>query len=211
MTQLPARGVVQTFRLTNESRGLGLSCTSAGVSLAGVPLLRRTRAGFIPRSNFEIKSLLKAAYGEDPTGLQSRLGAIAQALNSGDFATAMIAAVHTRTPVLSPEAAARLENAEAELAKYNYNPDEPRDWHGRWVRDRSSDPGSLAVSEIKDDQRGAIDVAMGDDVMRSIVKNACVAECSESSFPTYNYGWKFFNCVNDCMSRHGYDPFIVRP
>jgi hypothetical protein len=62
--------------------------------------------------------LLKAAYGEDPTGLQSRLGAIAQALNSGDFATAMIAAVHTRTPELSPEAAARLANAEAELAKY---------------------------------------------------------------------------------------------
>jgi len=211
MTQLPARGLVRTFHLTNESRGLGLSCTSAGVSLAGVPLLRRTRAGFVPRSNFEITSLLKAAYGEDPTGLQSRLGAIAQALNSGDFATAMIAAVHTRTPVLSPEAAARLANAEAELAKYNYNPAEPRDWHGRWTRDGSSDPGSLAVSEIEDDQRGAVDVAMGDDVMRSIVKNACIAECSESSFPTHNYGWKFFNCVNDCMTRHGYDPFVVRP
>jgi hypothetical protein len=54
---------------------------------------------------------------------EPRLGVIAQALNSGDFAEAMIAAVHTRTPELSSEAAARLANAEAELTKYNYNPD----------------------------------------------------------------------------------------
>jgi hypothetical protein len=56
------------------------------VSLAGVPLLRKTQVGFVPRSGSEIASLLKAAYGEDPTALQSRLGAIAQALNRGDFA-----------------------------------------------------------------------------------------------------------------------------
>jgi hypothetical protein len=31
-------GVVRVFRLTNEPGGLGLSCTSAGVSLAGVGL-----------------------------------------------------------------------------------------------------------------------------------------------------------------------------
>jgi hypothetical protein len=45
--------------------------------------------------------LLKTAYGKDLPGLQSRLGAIAQALNSGDFALAMIASVHTRTSELS--------------------------------------------------------------------------------------------------------------
>ena len=193
MTQLLARGVVRTFRLTNEPGGLGLSCTFAGVSLAGVPLLRRTRAGFVPRPTSEITSLLRAAYGEDLTGLQSRLAAIAQALNSGDFTSAMIAAVHTRTPELSPEAALRLAKADGELTKYNFNPDELRDRHGRWTRD------------------GAADYAMGDDIMRSIVKNACIAECSESSLPTYNFGWKFFNCVNDCMRRHGYDPFVIRP
>jgi hypothetical protein len=192
MTQLLTRGVVRTFRLTNEPGGLGLSCTFAGVSLAGVPLLRRTRAGFVPRPNSEITSLLSAAYGEDPTGLQSRLAAIAQALNSGDFTSAIIAAVHTRTPELSPEAAQRLAKADEELTKYNFNPDQLRDWHGRWT------PGSA-------------DYAMGDDIMRSIVKNACIAECSESSLPTYNFGWKFFNCVNDCMRRHGYDPFVIRP
>jgi hypothetical protein len=196
MTQLLTRGVVRTFRLTNEPGGLGLSCTFAGVSLAGVPLLRRTRAGFVPRPTSEITSLLRAAYGEDPTWLQSRLAAIAQALNSGDFSSAIIAAVHTRTPELSPEAALRLAKADEELTKYNFNPDELRDWHGRWTRDGAA---------------GSADYAMGDDIMRSIVKNACIAECSESSLPTYNFGWKFFNCVNDCMRRHGYDPFVIRP
>jgi hypothetical protein len=123
--------MIRMFRLTNESGGLGLSCSPAGVALAGVPLLRSTQAGFVPRPTSEIASLLKAAYGEDPTGLQPRLGAIAQALNRGDFAFAAIAAVQTRTPELSREAAVRLVNAERWLIKYD--PNEPRDRHGRWT------------------------------------------------------------------------------
>jgi hypothetical protein len=180
-------------------------------------------------------------------------------------ALAAIAAVQTQTPELSWEAAAGVTNAEEELRKQKlgkYDPSEPRDWHGRWTTDGSSDPASLAAFEIEGDQQvdpqasdqwqrvaenaseaaidapalsdgedgdgseesaplkqpfegkqdnvGAVDVAMGDDIMRSIVKNACIAECSESSLPTYNFGWKFFNCVNECMRRHGYDPFVVR-
>jgi len=198
MTKPLDRGMTRMFRLTNGSDGLGLSCTPAGVSLAGVPLLRRTRAGFVPRPAPEIASLLKAAYGDGSTGLQSRLDAIAQALNRGDFTSAMIVAVHTRTPELSPEAAMRLAKTEQELTKYNYNPNEPRDWHGRWTRDGTAGRASPA------------DAAIRDDIMRSIVKNACIAECSESSLPSYNYGWRFFNCVNDCMRRHGHDPFAVR-
>ena len=73
MTQPLARGVVRVFRLTNESGGLGLSCTPTGVSLAGVPLLRKTQAGFVPRSASEIATLLRTAYGEDHADLQSRL------------------------------------------------------------------------------------------------------------------------------------------
>jgi hypothetical protein len=144
--------MMRMFRLTNEPGGLGLSCTPSGVSLAGVSLLHRTQAGFVPRPASEIASLLKAAYGEDPTGLQSRLGVIAQALNSGDFAGAMIAAVHTRTAELSREAAARLANAEEELTKYN--PDEPRDQRGRWTRDGSAGPASIATPGIEGDQWG---------------------------------------------------------
>jgi hypothetical protein len=122
------------------------------VSLAGVPLLRKTAAGFAPRPASEIAALLKAAYGEDPTNLQSRLGALAQALNAGDFAKAMIAAVHTRTPELSQKAALKLAKADGELAKHNYNPDEPRDWHGRWTKDGSAGPESTAALRIASDR-----------------------------------------------------------
>jgi hypothetical protein len=87
--------------------------------------------------------------------LQSRLGAITQALNRGDFATAMIAAVHTQTPVLTAEAAARLAQADRELTKYDYNPEESRDWHGRWTADGSSAPAAPTIPAIDADQRTA--------------------------------------------------------
>jgi hypothetical protein len=125
---------------------------------------------------------------------------------------AAIAAVQTRTPELSSEAALRLAEADRGLTKYNYNPDEPRDWHGRWTRDGSAGPISGAASDTAGRQPAHAQVlATADDIMRNIVKNACIAECSESSLPTGNDGWKFFNCVNDCMRRHGYDPFVIRP
>ena len=96
---------MRTYRLTNEPGGLGLSCTAAGVSLAGTPLLRRTEAGFALRPGAEIASLMKTACGADGDAarLQSSLQAIARALNGGEFARAAIAAVLTRTPELNPE------------------------------------------------------------------------------------------------------------
>jgi hypothetical protein len=156
MSATHSSGVVRIFRLTNEPGGLGLSCTSAGVSLAGVPLLHSTRARFVPRPAAEIATLLKAAYGADgdPGRLHSRLGAIAKALNSGDFALAAIAAVHTRTPELSREAALRLANADEELAKRNFNPDEPRDWHGRWTTGGAAAQASIAPPEVESDRAG---------------------------------------------------------
>src|ERR1700683_5232789 len=136
---------MQTYRLTNEPGGRGLSCTPAGLSLAGVPLLKKTEAGFLPRPAPEIDSLIKAAHGTrgDATRLASSLGGIARALNGGDFARAGIAAVLTRTPELSREAAARLAHAEEILIKYNR--DEPRDWHGRWTTGGAGAPASIAA------------------------------------------------------------------
>jgi hypothetical protein len=89
--------------------------------------------GFVPRSGPEVARLIEPAYGADgdPTRLKSSLGVIARALNAGDLARAMTAAVLTRTPELSGEAAARLAKSEERLAKFN--PHEPRDWHGRWT------------------------------------------------------------------------------
>ena len=131
---------MRTYRLTNEPEGLGLSCTAAGLSLAGTPLLRRSDGGFVPRSAMEIGSLLKAAYGADGDAnlLESSLQAIARALNGGDLARAAITAVLTRTPELSVEAARRLAAANDNLTKYD--PDQPRDWHGRWATDGAAGP-----------------------------------------------------------------------
>jgi hypothetical protein len=146
--------MIRTFRLTNEPGGLGLSCSPVGLALAGVPLLRKTAAGFEPRPASEIATLTKAAYGANggPILLQSRLEAIAQALNNTDFGLAAIAAVQMRIPELSSESAARVVRAEEKLSKYNYNPNEPRDWHGRWTRDGSAGPVNIAVLGVERDQ-----------------------------------------------------------
>ena len=90
--------MIRSFRLTNEPGGLGLSCSPTGLALAGVPLLAKTAAGFERRPSSEITALLKAAYGANGGSilLQSRLEAIAQALNNGDFGLAAIAAVQMR-------------------------------------------------------------------------------------------------------------------
>jgi hypothetical protein len=142
--------MIRTFRLSDKPDELGLSFTEAGVALAGVPLVYKTRGGgFGVRPDWEMAALLSTAYGADPTRLRSSLIGIAQAFNSGDFARAAIAAVQTRTPELNPEAAARLENAAEILAK-KYNADEPRDWHGRWTSDGSadqSDPRQQAANQ----------------------------------------------------------------
>lgn len=136
--------MIRTFSLINEPGGLGLSCTSAGLALAGVPLLRKTEIGFVPRPAPEIASLIESAYGVDPTRLRSSLSVIAQALNCGDVARATITAILTRTPELSREASAQLANVEEGLTKYNA--DEPRDWHGRWTREEAAAPASTATS-----------------------------------------------------------------
>ena len=64
----------------------------------------------------------------------------------------MIATVHRRTPELSPAVALRLAKADRELAKYNYNPAEPRDWHGRWTRDGSTGPENIPSPEIESEE-----------------------------------------------------------
>jgi CDI toxin restriction endonuclease-like domain len=126
---------------------MGLSCTGTGLSLAGVPLLRKTQTGFVPRSAPEIASLIEAAYGaeDEPAWLHSSLGMIAEALNRGDLVRASIAAVLTRSPELSWEAAARLANVDLVLSKYD--PNEPRDWHGRWTSGDAAAPVSAATSD----------------------------------------------------------------
>ncbi|HWE73779.1 MAG TPA: hypothetical protein VG328_11515 [Stellaceae bacterium] len=92
----------------------------------------------MPRPASEIEALIAAAFGEDPTRLQSSVELIAESLNSGNFVRAAIAAVLTGTPELSAEAAERLAKVAVKLAKYDE--DEPRDWHGRWADEGAGAP-----------------------------------------------------------------------
>jgi hypothetical protein len=119
---------------------LGFEFTSAGVWLAGVPLLRKTPAGLTPRPTDEIADLMKAAFGQtiDPAPLTPGLTVIADALNRGDIGRAMVAALHLRLPELSREGATRIAKAHDGLTKYD--PDEPRDERGRWTAGGESGP-----------------------------------------------------------------------
>jgi hypothetical protein len=133
-------GVIdRTFRLTNETGGLGLSCGPFGLSLAGVPLLRKSGADFAARPPEEIEALVKAAYGAatDSVELLPAFDAVARALNREDFAHAVTVAVLTRLPELDWDGAVRLANAEHQLRKYD--PNEPRDWRGCWTDDDGTD------------------------------------------------------------------------
>jgi hypothetical protein len=147
------------FRLTNEPGGLGLSCTSEGLSFAGVPLLRKTELGFAPRRAEEIESLFRAMRSDDvdPAALSRSLDVIARALNRGDLAYAMTAAVLTRLPELDWEAAARLAKAEEQLAKYDA--DQPRDWHGRWTDGNGGAAESHKPTPGHDAQPGFIPIS----------------------------------------------------
>jgi hypothetical protein len=116
-----------------------LSCTNSGLSLAGVDLLHKDETGFALRPTVELDALIGAAYGVESTAAApvASFEAVARALNRGELAHAMTAAVLSRMPELDWDAAVRLADAESRLCKYN--PDEPRDRYGRWTDDAGAD------------------------------------------------------------------------
>jgi hypothetical protein len=122
----------QRYRLTTSPDGLGLRCTTAGLTLAGVALLHKGQHGFAPRPTAELRALLGQAYPDLDRDIEGGLEVVAQALNAGDLTKAMIAAVFLRLPPLDPETAERLARAADGLAKA-YNPAEDRDAKGRWT------------------------------------------------------------------------------
>lgn len=136
------------FRLARKPEA-GLSCDADGVSLGGIQLLRRTDAGFAPRTALEIDVLTKAAYGAafDTRQLTSGLAVASRALNAGDLGRAMIATLHLRLPALDADGVARLGAVNAALAKYS--PDQPRDWHGRWTAEGAGSGGPSDATEAK--------------------------------------------------------------
>lgn len=92
------------------SKGLGVDVTSNGLTLAGVPLLRRAAHGFVARDELEIVWLLERAYGAvvDADQTVRGLQAVACALNKDQPTRAMIRALLLHLPELDWAGAARL-------------------------------------------------------------------------------------------------------
>ena len=135
------------FRLADRSGALGVSFDQDGLSLAGAPLLRRTITGLVPRPANELGVLMKGAYGgeRDVAALTAGLSVVAEALNQGDEARAMIAALRLRLAELDWRGAVRIAAAQNALAKYS--PDQPRDWHGRWTNGDDDGAASGGTAE----------------------------------------------------------------
>lgn len=119
------------------------------MALAGVPLMSKTAGGLTPRPEHELAALMLAAYGDvgDVDRLTRGLRGAADALNRGDVALAMTSALHLRLPDLGEEPAARLAVVDDFLAKYD--PNEPRDWRGRWTTGGAGSDGPGAKPETK--------------------------------------------------------------
>ncbi|HTH99134.1 MAG TPA: hypothetical protein VL574_17075 [Stellaceae bacterium] len=126
------------FFLSERISDFTLSCGSVGLMLAGVPLLKRRVDRFSPRSDDEIDCLLRHAYdlpAEAPSpavSVRGGLAGVVQALNDGDMARAQVGAVLLKLPALDWVGAIHIVRADQLLTK-NYNPEESRDWRGRWT------------------------------------------------------------------------------
>jgi hypothetical protein len=46
-------------------------------------------------------------------------------------------------------------------------------------------------------------MATSDDEFCKRIRNMCIAQCSDTSLPSGNYEFSFWNCVNKCMQRYG--------
>jgi hypothetical protein len=136
------------FKLCQNPQGRGLRCDQDGLFLDGEPLLARdTQDRFQPRPPSEIRKIFSDTYRVD-ADWASRIRSVdvvAKALNKSDVARAMMAAVLMKMP--DPDDAIRIADVDDVLAKAGFDPDEPRDEHGRWTSG-GSDEGRLIPVQI---------------------------------------------------------------
>ena len=133
MTYFP----VAKYRLAKRG-GHGLVCDQEGVALGQAPLVFAAQGAtgelmFRTISPQRLAEVLTVAYGSgfnpEITFRVAKLRTIARALTSGRITEATIGALHLRLPDLDAQALDHLALFE------KYNPDQPRDWHGRWTTD----------------------------------------------------------------------------
>lgn len=107
-------------------------------------LVRRTPTGY-RCTHFEeaarIESVLRHQF-EGPGWLFRQCCRIAKALDEGHLSVGQIYGLFIRTQPLDDGQVSRLA-ALAPIVKANFNPDEPRDAHGRWTNEGKPDPQSV--------------------------------------------------------------------
>ncbi|MGH7061737.1 MAG: hypothetical protein ACREFH_15220, partial [Stellaceae bacterium] len=125
MRRLDVRGPTSRRVVVDvESAMLGPDCVLVRPTSAGYRALGREEAAAIQE--------LLSGTGDTPDRLFRICGGIAKALDEGQLALAQIAGL--RIPVFELDSRQLKElAAAAPLIKANFNPDEPRDEHGRWT------------------------------------------------------------------------------
>ena len=127
-------------------RNRGLYVTKAGVFLGPGRALARIwqdsngrKSASIP-SEADLAKLLTAAYGRrvETRLLRRELATLANALIEGNLFKATLRATYLAMPELPDEDATRRLLEAEEILKAGFNPDEPRDEHGRWTGDANS-------------------------------------------------------------------------
>ena len=167
------------FKLDQNPKGLGLRCDSGGLFLGGDALLERDRHGnFEARPASDLQKVLGRVYG-DETNWENRIRSVklvANALNKGDMARAMMTAVLMRLP--DRDGAIRIADVDGVLAKAGFNPDEPRDERGRWTNGgNGNDDAELAghTARVQLADAGFSD-ASDDPVAQAASRAAAVAQ-----------------------------------
>jgi hypothetical protein len=173
-----------------QSRGLVVDHHGAMVGPDCV-LVRRTANGFRCLNREEADAVQQIAFrGQRADWLFDFSCRVAKALNAGEIAVAQIYGVHA-SPLgeLESEQVAQLASA-ATIVKAGYNPDEPRDWHGRWTT--GGDTADTQVAETKSERKNrCIDQCWGILLLKKPYR------CSDTNLV------EFQRCVDDCMKEAG--------
>ncbi len=128
------------FKLQQDPKSRGLRCDQEGLFFDGSALLERDETGqFRAKEQGELRKVFGPMSCES-IEFKSRVrsvAVVAKALNAGDLARAMMAAVLMRMPSKDDN-----KIADKGLEKGGYNPAEPRDEHGQWTN------GGITAGEL---------------------------------------------------------------
>lgn len=161
------------FKLDQDPRNRGLRCDGDGLFLGRNALLDRDRVGnFQARPTGDLRKIFDGIY-RGQTNWESRIRSVrlvANALNKGEMARAMMTAVLMRLP--DPDSSIRIADVDSVLAKAGFNSDEARDERGRWTNGGSD--GESEIAGNSSESRVAADPQKPSAVMDSNFRHASV-------------------------------------